>query len=67
MTREEAIDLCERYDGKCSPRYIESFCQYIGISVNEFWVQVDKSVNPLLFEKIGIGRYKKKFTVGIGL
>jgi hypothetical protein len=67
MTREEAIDLCERYDGKCSPRYIESFCQYIGISVNEFWVQVDKAVNPLLFKKIGIGRYKKKFTVGIGL
>jgi hypothetical protein len=67
MTREEAVDLCDRYDGACSSDYIKSFCRYIGISLDEFWAQVDKSVNPLLFEKIGTGLYKKKFTVGIGL
>ena len=67
ITRDDAIELCDRYDGTCSPHYIESFCRYIGISVDEFWAQVDKSVNPLLFEKTGTGRYKKKFTVGIGL
>jgi N-acetyl sugar amidotransferase len=67
MSREHAIELCERYDGNCSHIYIESFCNYIGISMNDFWEQVDKSVNPLLFKKIGIGKYEKKFKVGVGL
>lgn len=67
MSREHAIELCERYDGTCSQMYIESFCKYIGISIIDFWEQVDKSVNPLLFKKVGIGKYEKKFKVGVGL
>jgi N-acetyl sugar amidotransferase len=67
MTREEGIVLNERFDGKCSPKYIESFCNYIGITVTQFWEQVDKSVNPKLFHKHGLGNYTPKFKVGIGL
>jgi hypothetical protein len=67
MTREEGIALNERYDGKCSVKYIQSFCQYIGISVAEFWEQVDESVNTDLFIKEGLGRYIPKFKVGVGL
>jgi N-acetyl sugar amidotransferase len=67
MTREEGIALNERYDGKCSAKYIQSFCQYIGISVTEFWKQVDESVNTDLFIKEGLGTYIPKFKVGIGL
>jgi N-acetyl sugar amidotransferase len=67
MTREEGIHLNEKYDGKCSERYIESFSQYIGITVEEFWQQVDKSVNTDLFVKEGLGRYTPKFQVGVGL
>lgn len=67
MTREHGIELAERYDGTCSPRYIESFCAYIGISVNQFWQQVDKSVNLALFVKDGPGRYRARFKVGEGL
>jgi N-acetyl sugar amidotransferase len=67
MTREEGIALNERYDGKCSAKYIQSFCQYIGISVTEFWEQVDESVNTDLFIKEGLGTYIPKFKVGIGL
>jgi N-acetyl sugar amidotransferase len=67
MTRDEAIKLCEKYDGTCSPTYIESFCDYIGISISSFWEQVDQAVNKNLFEKIGMGHYKPKFKVGIGL
>ena len=37
MTREEGIELTEKYDGKCSPRYIRNFCNYIGIDEDEFW------------------------------
>jgi hypothetical protein len=67
MTRAEAVKLCERYDGTCSPDYIESFCNYIGITTIEFWNQVDQSVNKALFEKVGMGQYKRKFNVGVGL
>jgi N-acetyl sugar amidotransferase len=67
ITRDEAVDLADKYDGTCSVKYIESFCKYIGISKDDFWTQVEKSVNPLLFDKVRQGEYKKKFKVGIGL
>lgn len=67
MTREEGIALNTKYDGKCSDVYIKSFSDYIGITVQEFWLQVDKSVNTELFVKEGLGKYKPKFEVGVGL
>jgi len=67
MTREEGIILLKRYDGTCSDSYIESFSEYIGISVKEFWEQVDKSVNLSLFSREELGKYIPKFEVGVGL
>ena len=51
ITRDQGIDIIKKYDGKCSSKYINSFCNYIGISIDEFWWQVDKSVNSDLFIK----------------
>lgn len=67
MTRDQGVKLVEHYDGSCALRYIESFCSYIGISVNQFWQHVDKSVNAKLFKKEGLGQYKPRFKVGVGL
>ena len=67
MTRDEGIVLNEKYDGTCSEKYIETFCDYIGITMEEFWENVDKSVNTELFVKEGAGKYKPKFKVGSGL
>lgn len=67
ITREEGINLVQKYDGTCSNKYIKSFSDYIGISVTEFWNQVDASVNLSLFEKQSLGLYKPKFKVGVGL
>ena len=67
ITRQKGIELVKSYDGTCAPRYIESFCAYIGISVDDFWQQIDKSVNPELFEKEGLGRYRPRFKIGAGL
>ena len=47
--------------------YIKSFSDYIGITVNEFWEQVDKNVNYNLFKRNSIGDYTPKFKVGKGL
>ena len=42
MTRDEAVELVKKYDGKCSEVYIEKFCNYIGISQKEFWRVTEK-------------------------
>ncbi|MBD1136496.1 N-acetyl sugar amidotransferase [Pelagibacterales bacterium SAG-MED49] len=66
ITRNQGIDLIKKYDGKCSTKYIKSFCDFIGISFDEFWWQVDKSVNYDLFLKKNTGEYQPLFEVGKG-
>ena len=67
MTRSEGIKLANQYDHACSKEYIESFCEYIKISPNQFWKQVRSSVNKDLFEVKRSGEIVKKFIVGEGL
>ena len=47
MTRDEAVELVMKYDGKCSEAYIEKFCSYIGISQKEFWRVTEKFRGPM--------------------
>jgi hypothetical protein len=47
ITRDEAIDLVLRYDGKCADIYIKQFCDYIGISVEKFWELANKYRGPM--------------------
>lgn len=42
ITRDEAIDLVRKYDGKCAEQYIENFCDYVGITIDKFWRVVNK-------------------------
>lgn len=67
LTRNEAIILCEKYDGSCSPKYIKSFCEYIGITEKQFWDKVDESVNKYLFERDINNKWVRKFKVGDGI
>jgi N-acetyl sugar amidotransferase len=67
ISRKEAIEIVEKYDGRCPSWVIEKFCQYIGIDTQEFWKVVDDFVNPKLFEKVAQGVYQKKFKVGVNL
>ena len=50
ITREEGIRLVEQYDGCCGSHYIESFCEYISITTDQFWAQVHNNLNKELFE-----------------
>ena len=36
------IELVKKYDGKCSEYYIRKFCDYIKISLDEYWKVVNK-------------------------
>ncbi len=37
ITREEGLRLAEEYDGHINPEYIRNYCNYIGITIQEFW------------------------------
>ncbi len=37
LTRDEAVDLCRQFDGKCHSDYIARFCEYLDITVEDFW------------------------------
>jgi N-acetyl sugar amidotransferase len=67
MTREAGISLLEQFDGACSAEYIETFCEYIEITVEQFWRQVHGSVNKELFHIEQDGSITRKFKVGSGL
>lgn len=67
MTRERGVELVSNYDDACSDEYIASFCEYIDISVEQFWEQVYQSVNRELFDVSSDGKISRKFEVGVGL
>jgi len=67
ITREDAIKIVERYDGKCSDRYVQEFCDYLDITLYQFWTNVDKWVNRDLFIEITHSdKWTPKFMVGKG-
>lgn len=67
ITRKQGVALVEQYDDACSDDYIASFCDYIGITVAQFWTQVHSSLNRNLFRVDAAGRIERKFKVGVGL
>ena len=67
MSRETGIALVSEYDDACAPDYIESFCAYIGVTVEDFWKQVRRSANRDLFDVDATGRITRKYRVGFGL
>lgn len=47
ITRNEAIELVRKYDGKCDERYIVKFCEHIGITLEEFWRVANQFRGPM--------------------
>ena len=47
ITRDEGIALVKKYDGLCDRGYVERFCNYIDITVKEFWTIVNKHRGPM--------------------
>lgn len=61
LSRSEAVDLVLKYDGKCSIDYITKFCDYIGISINQFWETVEKFRGDMWY-KNSQGEWKNKIS-----
>lgn len=67
LGREEAVSFVESYDGVCDDSYVESFCDFIGISIQEFWTSVRRSMNRELFTWEDGARPEPLFRVAEGL
>lgn len=65
LSREEGIGVVKKYDGVCSDRIINAFCDYVGIENNRFWSIATRWVNTDLFDISGFGRPQPKFEVGV--
>ncbi|CAN6134421.1 WbuX, N-acetyl sugar amidotransferase [Methylophilaceae bacterium] len=67
ITRDEAIKLVEQFDDAQDEKYINDYCDYLAISVDEFWEKVKESTNKTLFTVNEDGSILRKFKVGVGL
>ena len=50
MTRQEALDLVNKLDGKYPHYGVEMFREYSGLTIEEIDYYIDKFTNPLLFK-----------------
>jgi N-acetyl sugar amidotransferase len=53
ITREEGINLVKMYDNEFPKKYFKEFLDYIDISENEFFANIDKFRSSHLWEKNG--------------
>lgn len=67
ISRSEAIDFVKRSDGICADRIIKSYCEYINITWDQFWLEVNNITNTEIFELCDGDRPKPKFEIGVGL
>ena len=67
LSREDAIKIVNDYDGVCSDKIINQFCNYIDISQKEFWDIVNSFTNKKIFSTKKNKRPIKKFKVGESL
>ena len=58
MTRETAIEIVKKLDGKCDIKYILMFCDYINISLEEFWEVVEGYRNLEIWNKDSNGQWE---------
>lgn len=65
LTRDESIVLVDQFDGVCDDTIILRYCNYVNISVAEFWNIVNLYVNRNIFRVNEGERPEKKFSVGV--
>ncbi|MCJ8339782.1 MAG: N-acetyl sugar amidotransferase [Pseudomonadales bacterium] len=65
LSRDEAIEIVNKYDGVCDDSIIKNFCRYVGISVEEFWRIANKWINKDIFDIKIAERPGRKFVTGV--
>lgn len=63
MTRDQAIELILKYDGKCASRYIKRFCDYIEITEDDFWRVAESYRNLDIWQRAEDGKWELKYKI----
>ena len=67
ITRNEAINLVNKFDGEFPEKYLKEFCDYISITEENFYKIVDSFRSPHIWGKVN-GVWKLRHTVsGTGI
>jgi N-acetyl sugar amidotransferase len=64
MTRDEAVTLTTRYDGRIHPRFIDKFCRFLRISTEHFWAVAERYRNPDIWMRDNAGAWRLRNLVG---
>lgn len=59
ITREEGIALVKEFDGLCADHFVKGYCDFLGMSVDEFW-QIVESYRGDMWEKNKQGQWVLK-------
>ena len=62
ITREEAVELCNKYDGEFPKKYFEEVLEYMGISEERYWEVINAARSPHLWEIVN-GEWQRKHKV----
>lgn len=52
ITREEAVELINKYDGEFPQKYFKEVLEYMGITEERYWEVIDHARSPHLWDKI---------------
>ena len=66
ISRQQGIDIIEKYDSSIDKIYLKKYCNYLDLSVDDFGKLYLKNVNKNLFT-IKNKKIIPKFQVGVGL
>ena len=53
LTRKKAKKIVFKTDGECSPKYIDDFCKYLGITKKRFYLIANKYRSKNLWVRNG--------------
>jgi N-acetyl sugar amidotransferase len=62
ISREEGVELINKYDGEFPKKYFQEVLDYMGISEERYWQVIDAARSPHLWEKIN-GEWQLKHKV----
>lgn len=60
LTRDKGLELLKAYDGRCADKYIQKFCDQIGITKKEFWRVASSFRNMDIWERDKTGKWVMK-------
>ena len=62
ISREEGVELINKYDGEMPKKYFQEVLDYMGISEERYWEVIDAARSPHLWEKVN-GEWQLKHKV----